>query len=70
MASTSHHTLKGEISPEVSYSHHFESDLRTPETPSYGDPSPSVTDHPVISYARKAWWDDLLDSYAITREQA
>ncbi|KAF8267650.1 hypothetical protein EI94DRAFT_1700825 [Lactarius quietus] len=60
-------TLKSEISPELSFSHPFESDLRTPETPPYDDPSPPPSDDPG---ARKAWWDVLLETYALTREQA
>ncbi|KAI9437449.1 hypothetical protein H4582DRAFT_2057821 [Lactarius indigo] len=48
----------------------FESDLRSPETPSYDDPSPPPADDPVVNYTRKSWWDELLDAYAPTREQA
>jgi hypothetical protein len=60
--------MKSEISPELPFSHPFESDLRTPETPPYDDPSPPPpADDPM---ARKAWWDELLETYALTREQA
>ncbi|KAH9020844.1 hypothetical protein EDB85DRAFT_1895962 [Lactarius pseudohatsudake] len=70
IASTSQHTLKSEVSPELPLSHPFESDLRTPETPSYDDPSPPPADDPIVNYARNSWWDELLDAYAPTREQA
>ncbi|KAH8995196.1 hypothetical protein EDB86DRAFT_3077673 [Lactarius hatsudake] len=70
LASTSQHTLKSEVSPELPLSHPFESDLRSPETPSYDDPSPPPADDPVVNYARNSWWDELLDAYAPTREQA
>ncbi|KAH9031293.1 hypothetical protein EDB84DRAFT_1600572 [Lactarius hengduanensis] len=40
------------------------------ETPSYDDPSPPPADDPVVNYARNSWWDELLDAYAPTREQA
>ncbi|KAI9455242.1 hypothetical protein BJY52DRAFT_1280837 [Lactarius psammicola] len=70
LASTSQHTLKSEIPPELPFSRPFESDLRSPETPSYDDPSPAPADDSVVNYARKAWWDELLDAYALTREQA
>ena len=67
-ASTSQHIMKSEISPELPFSHPFESDLRTSETPPYDDPSPPPpADDPM---ARKAWWDELLETYALTREQA
>jgi hypothetical protein len=67
LASTSQHIMKSEISPELPFSHPFESDLRSPETPPYDDPSPPAADDPG---ARKAWWDELLETYALTREQA
>lgn len=68
LASTSQqHIMKSEISPELPFSHPFESDLRTPETPPYDDPSPPSADD---QGARKAWWDELLETYALTREQA
>jgi hypothetical protein len=70
LASTSQHTLKSEILPQLPFSHPFQSDLRAPETPPYDDPSPPPADDPVVSYTRKAWWDDLLETYALTREQA
>ncbi|KAH9059019.1 hypothetical protein EDB87DRAFT_1577936 [Lactarius vividus] len=70
LASTSQHSLKSEVSPELPLSHPFESDLRSPETPSYEDPSPPPADDPVVNYVRNSWWDELLDAYAPTREQA
>ena len=70
LASTSQHTMKSEISPQLAFSHPFQSDLRAPETPPYDDPSPPPAEDPVNNYARKAWWDDLLETYALTREQA
>ena len=70
LASTSQHILKSEISPQLPFSHPFQSDLRAPESPPYDDPSPPPVDDPVVSYTRKAWWDDLLETYALTREQA
>ncbi|KAH9011669.1 hypothetical protein EDB85DRAFT_2149554 [Lactarius pseudohatsudake] len=65
-------TLKSEVSPELPLSHPFESDLRSPETPSYDDSSPPPADDPVVNYSRNSWWDELLDAYAPppTREQA
>ncbi|KAH9019217.1 hypothetical protein EDB85DRAFT_2153959 [Lactarius pseudohatsudake] len=63
-------TLKSEVSPELLLSHPFESDLRSPETPSYDDSSPPPADDPVVNYARNSWWDELLNAYAPTREQA
>ncbi|KAH9047825.1 hypothetical protein EDB84DRAFT_1434715, partial [Lactarius hengduanensis] len=62
--------VKSEVSPELLLSHPFESDLRSPETPSYDDSSPPPADDPVVNYARNSWWDELLNAYAPTREQA
>lgn len=67
LASTSQRIMKSEISPELPFSQPFESDLRSPETPPYDDPSPPAADD---QRARKAWWDELLETYALTREQA
>ena len=67
-ASTSH-TLKTEIQPGQPFGHPFESDFCSPE-PSYEDPSPPLADAPVVPGPHSAWWEDLLDTYAPTREQA
>jgi Zn(2)-Cys(6) binuclear cluster domain-containing protein len=67
-ASTSH-TSKTEIQSGQPFSHHFESDFRSPE-PSYEDLSPPLADAPTIQSSHSGWWEDLLDIYAPTREQA
>ena len=67
-ASTSQqHIMKSEISTELPLSHPFESDLRTPETSPYNDPSPPSADD---QGACQAWLDELLETYALTCEQA
>lgn len=67
-ASTSH-TSKSEIQPGQPFTHPFESDFRSPE-PLYEDPSPPLADAPAIQGPHNGWWEDLLDTYASTREQA
>lgn len=67
-ASTSH-ILKSEIQPGEPFAHPFESDFRSPE-PSYADPSPPLTDTPAVQGPHSGWWEDLIDTYAPTREQA
>jgi hypothetical protein len=62
--------LKSEIQPGQPFAHPFESDLRSPELSSYEDPSPPLADTSDAPYQRKEWWDELLDNYAQTREQA
>ncbi|KAI0249633.1 hypothetical protein BJV78DRAFT_1155707 [Lactifluus subvellereus] len=68
-ASTSH-TLKSEIPSEQPFTRPFESDFRSPETSSYGDPSPPLADAQVIDNPPEVWWDNLLDAYSPTPEQA
>jgi hypothetical protein len=67
-ASTSH-TSKTETQPGQPFAHPFESDFRSPE-PSYEEPSPSLADTPAVQGPHGVWWEDLLDTYAPTREQA
>jgi hypothetical protein len=64
-ASTSH-TSKSENQPGQPFTHPFESDFRSPE-PSYEDVSPPLTDAPAV---HGGWWEDILDTYSPTREQA
>lgn len=68
-ASTSH-TLKSEIPPEQPFTRPFESDLHSPETSSYGDPSPHLAGAQVVDKPPEVWWDSLLDAYSPTPEQA
>ncbi|KAI9508507.1 hypothetical protein F5148DRAFT_890384 [Russula earlei] len=60
---------RSEIQPGQAFSRSFESDLRSPELSSYEDPSPSLAETQVVQY-RKAWWDNILDTYARTPEQS
>jgi hypothetical protein len=68
LASTSH-TSKNENQPGQPFAHPFESDFRSPE-PSYEDLSPPLADAPAVQGSQKGWWEDLLDTYSPTREQA
>jgi hypothetical protein len=63
------HASKSEIQPGQSFTHPFESDFRSPET-SYEDPSPPIADAPAVQGPHNGWWEDLLNTYAPTREQA
>jgi hypothetical protein len=62
--------LKSETQTGRPFAHPFESDLRSPGLSSYEDPSPPLADPSDTQYQRKEWWDELLDNYASTREQA
>ncbi|KAI0283220.1 hypothetical protein BC826DRAFT_920716 [Russula brevipes] len=63
-------TSRHEIQSGQTFVPPLEPGLRSPELSSYGDPSPLLADAPSVQYPRKVWWDDLLDTYAQTREQA
>ncbi|KAI0266953.1 hypothetical protein BC834DRAFT_87541 [Gloeopeniophorella convolvens] len=64
------HTLNSDIPPELPFVRPFEHDLRSPGTSSYDDPSPPLAPAPAVEYPRKVWWESLLDTYGLTREQA
>ncbi|KAI0291612.1 hypothetical protein B0F90DRAFT_1671449, partial [Multifurca ochricompacta] len=68
-ASTSR-TTKSEVPPEQPFTRPYETDLHSPETSSYDDPSPPRAETLVPSSSRKLWWESLLDTYAQTREEA
>ena len=61
------HIMKSEISPELPFSHPLEANLRTLETSPYNDPSPPSADD---QGAPQAWRAELLETSALTREQA
>ena len=67
-ASTSH-TSKSENQPGQPFTHPYESDFRSPE-PSYENLSPPLADAPAVQGPQNGWWEDLLDTYSPTREQA
>jgi hypothetical protein len=63
-------SFKSEIQSGQTFPHPFESDPCSPELSSYEDTSPPLVHTSVAQYSRRMWWDELLDDYSSTREQA